>query len=150
MGPAPSRGTGQSETVKHVLSEWSWGHLSAPQVQTLALKAYHDQIALLRRLNLSEDHAHDDLKSLAKLGNWGAAPNNIEQQLLTFLGEPRTPPYQCFPVTVATTKARVQSGESQVQYTEDIQFPMLLPHVLFCLDVQQQPEALRAVLPRRL
>ena len=65
------------------------------------------------------------------LGSSGKQARNIEAQLLTYLGEPKTPPSQCFPVDVQTTKPRDESAGSDVQHTETIQFPMNLPHIVF-------------------
>ena len=117
----------KSELVVFLLQQWAWGHLSAPEVQIHALKAYRDQVALLNSMNISEDRIADDLRRLAKLGSWGGHKQNIHSNLCTWLGNPNCPSYFLHKVPLYKMKHDGSADTSII--TED--FAMFLPHVYF-------------------
>ena len=122
-----------SELAKHLLKDWSWGHLSACKVQQIALQSYRDQEALLERVGLSKDHASKSLMRLARLGSWGKFSGNCHHDLITFLGEPSLPkPLEHkMPLTIPKmiVKEGIDLGVAKV--VRQKQYPILLPHVLF-------------------
>ena len=105
----PLRGTSptdESALATHILRQWAWGELSASNVQQLAMHAYNDQAELLKSLGLSPDLANPHLFRLARLGSWGKHASNIHSQLLTYLGDPMTPPYFAHTVPMILPKAK--------------------------------------------
>lgn len=126
----PTATTGGTSLPDYLLRQWAWGQVSAVALQTTALHAYNDQLALLRSLDISEDRACAKLKALARLGNFGKQPGNVQTQLITYLGSPSTPPCHYHQVPVTILKQRTaSSGEDAV--ATSIDFPIFLPHVLF-------------------
>ena len=117
----------KSELVVFLLEQWAWGHLSAPDVQMHALKAYRDQVALLNSLGISEYRLAVDLRRLAKLGSWGNHTSNIHRNLCDWLGNPNCPPSFTHKVPLYKMKHDGSADTSIIT----LDFTMFLPHVLF-------------------
>ena len=81
---------------------------------------------------LSDDHATKDLRSLAKLGNWGKHTGNCAKQLKMFLGEASVPPPMMREVPLSMGK-RAQSGSAgdEVDVVSHVELSNCLPHVSF-------------------
>ena len=82
--------TYDSELALFLLEEWSWGKLSAPEVQVFAKKAYDDQLKVLRANGVSDECASSSLKQLGGLGSSGKHVSNIHQELIRWLGDSGT------------------------------------------------------------
>jgi hypothetical protein len=87
--------------------------------------AYFDQVALLRRLHMSADHASKNLKDFAGLGSSGRYPGNIKRDLIATLGDPQVPLPHFEEVPMIASKG--VAGD-QVQ---EVDFPIMLPHEVF-------------------
>ena len=116
-----------SHLVSHLLTEWAWGHLSAPKVQKIAYRSWLDQQGLLQSLNLSTGLCHQSLHKLASLGTWGRHPNNAHAELVSYLGEPSTPAPFSKKVPMVCEKV---SDAYPIQH-RDIELPIYLPHEMF-------------------
>ena len=116
----------ESELVCHLLRQWAWGEISSVAVQELAQKAFRDQVTLLHRVGLSEDHIDPVLCQLASMGTNGRHPGNVHPQLMTFLGTPGLPAPHIISVPVKRMKAHLGSEETVI-----VDFPIFLPHVVF-------------------
>ena len=80
---ALSQGLQSSSLVEHLLSQWSWGHMSPQQVQCFADKFETDlKLALEGKLDTSE------IKILAGLGSRGEHPNNCNRDLMQHINPP--------------------------------------------------------------
>ena len=62
-----------------LVAQWSWGLLSAPDVQKYAADAAYDQRVLLESLGISVENASKSLRHLAKLGHSGKYEHNIKR-----------------------------------------------------------------------
>ena len=128
-GPAPadrqSKFHMDSEFAFHQLKDWSWGKVSASDVQKNCMYQLHDQEAVLKSVGVSPDHCLSSLRFLSGLGSSGRHPSNIRQQLVTLLGEPSCP--HPFVSRVELTVLKPRGGEE----TSPTEFPVLLPHELF-------------------
>ena len=69
-GPASS-----SALAEYLLDQWSWGHMSAVQVQRIAGKAKHDGLL------------HPEVDVLASLGSCGLHTKNCHRDLLKKIGK---------------------------------------------------------------
>ena len=112
-----------SQAVWGWLQKWSWGKMSAIDVQKEALNNHSDYQRMLNRIPLSEDHMPSSMQQLAQLGTWGAHPGNVNRELKHWLGEPTMPKAKMVTVPLAIQKPK--TGEPM---TKDVQFPILLPH----------------------
>ena len=116
-----------SEMAMYLLQEWSWGRLTAPEVNRHALKSYRDQVRLLKSLGISEDKADSDLRDLAKLGSWGKHVGNIHPELMKWLGPPTVPA----PFKWRVPVRRIKPDGTAASSTVELAFPIFLPHELF-------------------
>ena len=128
---APQRHSSTSSLAEHLLRQWAWGQISSNTLQQISMHAYDDQVNLLESMNLSADRACPKLQAMARLGNWGQQPGNVQVQLLSWLGAPSTPPCMMHKVPVLVTKSRAGVAASSGADGQEIDFPVLLPHVLF-------------------
>ena len=117
----------ESSAVLFLLQQWAVGLLSAPEVQRHAMHQYTDQLRLLRTVGANPDLADKSLGALARLGTSGRYTNNINTELLRYLGDPEFPPPYSQPIPMLRLKP---SGD---EYGSEIlcDFPIFLPHVLF-------------------
>ena len=115
-----------SDLAAYLIQEWSWGHLSAPQVQKLAQLALQDQRSMLSQLNAGQTFVSSSLQSLAGLGTCGDNPCNIDRDLKIYLGEANLPKPFVVQVHVVVQKQFALKAALQ---TAD--FPFLLPHECF-------------------
>lgn len=123
-----------SELAKHLLKEWSWGHLSATKVQQSAFKSYVDQVALLDKFGISRDTTSRSLERLAKLGSWGKHEGNCHTELHTYLGEPGIPKalFHDVPLTIPKrNKLDDVDADAVEKIVPTKKYPILLPHVMF-------------------
>ena len=129
VAPVPENTTTKSSLAQHLLSSWSWGHISSAEVQKYAFHAHADEVALLTSLGLSADQAHADLKHLAELGQEGRDTGNLHVQLLNYLGNAAIPPPFWHRVPMAHSKTSARDGHDPNHRMVD--FPVFLPHVVF-------------------
>ena len=61
---------GPSALARILVQKWSWGALSAPELQEIANAAYEDGLQ------------HPEIYKLASLGRWGQYPGNLQRDLL--------------------------------------------------------------------
>ena len=99
-----------SSLAKVLVSEWSWGFLSAPTLQKLAKSTIVDQKALLVKASqdgkVREELLGQDLVRIAAIGAEGKYPGNCHRDLVTVLGKPSMPqPFQTT-VTVKVHKPK--------------------------------------------
>ena len=90
------------------------GGISATGLQELAMKAYQDEVALLKAHGIHEAKAHASLAALARLGTWGKHPGNVHKALMAWLGEPSTPAPMIHTVPLLAQKAKV-GGETEIE-----------------------------------
>ena len=129
MGSDQATPPRNSSLADHLLRQWAWGAISSNNVQQISMHAYDDQIALLRSMQMSEDRVCPKLQALARLGQWGQQPGNVQSQLLNWLGAPRTPPAMTHKVPVLVPKKHSSSAHGSA--IVDIELPFLLPHEMF-------------------
>ena len=110
-----------------LLEQWAWGQLSAPALQKIALRSYRDHLSLLRKHGISEDNVAKDIQALAKLGSWGRYQNNVNGDLLKFLGEPSFPK----PLLHKVPVKRLKPDHSETNDKITIDFPIFCPHIVF-------------------
>ena len=127
-GPAPGRAQQAYDSclAEHLLRQWAWGDISATALQELAMKAYQDEVNLLRAHGIHEAQVHSSLKSLASLGTWGKHSGNVHSQLLAWLGEPPTPAPMKHQVPLLAQKVK---GGGEVEIHGPL--AIFLPHELF-------------------
>ena len=126
-----------SELVLHLLRQWSWGQISAAELQRLAYKAYQDEINLLKKLNQPEELGSKSLKSMAGVGTFGKNPGNIQKELLLILGQPEIPePFQT-KIHVVVQKPRVGRTRMFKPAVQLVSQSFLLPQVMFYNQVLQ-------------
>ena len=97
-------------------------------MQDLAKKAYDDQLTLLRKVGLSENHASTTLASLARLGTNGANQGNIHAELLIWFGSPCTPP--CFKAKINVMVQKPNRKNRFMPSLQEVTIPFLLPHLM--------------------
>ena len=117
--------TGPSQLAAHLLGLWSWGNMSAPLVQALALSAVKDGLQ------------HPDVVKLSKIGSSGKYPGNMQRDLAlltkgyTDLAEAES----VFPIMLKNLKTKLSA---------DVQLKFLLPHKLFACLYHHMPSAFQA------
>lgn len=121
--PAASSGrVAKSELADMLLRAWSWGDMSAPQIQRIAAAAKADGIK------------HPAVMTIAELGSSGRYPGNCHAELLRKLvANPIAEAISSMPVVVKT-------GSRQVKHCNQL---MLLPHELFAAIYEKSPETFR-------
>ena len=77
-----------SKLASYFVEQWSWGHLSACDVQRQASLALADQRDMLNRLQVSSDYASKSLVKLAAIGSEGRNDGNCKRDLIRALGDP--------------------------------------------------------------
>ena len=113
-------GAAPSSLGQYLLEQWSWGHISAPTVQKIALAATKDGLL------------HPDIKILAGLGKGGQYERNCNAELLKKLPDiGLTPETSTFRLPMALPGAGFKMVEQS----------LLLPHELFSLMFQHYPAA---------
>jgi hypothetical protein len=115
-----------SKLARHLIEEWSWGHISAAEVQRLAHFAYDDEVELLGKLGHPSTSGSKSLRALAHLGHSGKWNQNIHRDLVLYLGEPASPPPLEVPIHVKSMKP---GGSDEAVMLHNMQ--ICLPHVEF-------------------
>ena len=122
--------------VYHLLEKWGWGETSSVKLQQECMQSYKDQVALLRSLNISPDWINGALEHCAGLGSSGKRINNINRDLLTYLGSPSVPPPKLVKIPILKPK----HSEEQVV---EVDFPIFLPHITFSHLYSSEPKLFR-------
>ena len=104
-----SNGHPRSHLAELMMSMWSWGLMSCPLMQKLALAAVNDGLG------------HPEVQLLANLGTQGKYPNHMHEELMRKLNPP--------PIAEALWpfKAHVKIGKAVHLFDHVV----LLPHLLF-------------------
>ncbi len=108
--PSSTSPTQESALAKVLITNWSWGDISAPMLQDIAWAAEKD------------GNAHPDVRELAKLGTYGKFPGNCNAELLAKL--------RPVPILAALSTMQVVIKKPPAQVVS-LQQPVLLPHQLF-------------------
>ena len=90
---------------------WSWGFLSAVQLQRICAAAVKDGLS------------HPEILALASIGSWGQWPNNCHRDLVRKLGKPNLPSPFSWRVSM--------TGFRTFPKVRNILLPFMLPHLLF-------------------
>ena len=115
-----------SKLAEQLLEKWSWGHISAPLVQTLAAAAVEDGLT------------QTELVRMANIGGGGKYAGNTHRDLMLFLGKPT------LEQALSEVSVRLKVSE-EVSADKDLKF--LMPHKLFAALYHSMPEAfLKSVL----
>ena len=115
-----------SNLAAELLGLWSWGNMSAPLVQSLAMAAFKDGLQ------------HPEIERMAKIGAGGKFPANMQRDLMTISGN--------FPLLKAETvvpNIRVKSLK-QEGFTEAMDLKFILPHKLFAILFESVPTAFQS------
>ena len=100
----------QSKLARYLVSEWSWGHFSAPDVQRLASAALYDEKILIAKLTIDrtvkDEFLTADLVNLGRIGSDGKYPGNCHRDLQRFLGSPKFPATFVSDVEIKLQKTR--------------------------------------------
>jgi hypothetical protein len=123
-----------SKAAFHGVKGWAWGRISATQLQDDMNNAYFDQVALLRRLNMSSGHASKSLRVFAGLGSSGRYTGNIKRDLVAALGDPQVPLPHFEEVHMLASKGAADDTPQAVD------FPILLPHEFFAHMYKTHPK----------
>ena len=123
-----------SEAIFHWPRKWSWGKISAAEVQREALRSHNDFQRTLSSIPLSEDFMPKSLMRVAQLGHWGTHPGNVHRELKYWLGETTIPAAHVITVPMAITKPTC-GAETSV----DVDFPILFPHEILAHVYRNQP-----------
>ena len=115
--------TQPSKLARALLEKWSWGTMSAPEVQALAAAACSDGLL------------HPSVVKLSNIGAKGRFPGNTHRDLLKITGQDNV-----LLESVSTYQVRVQVKKN-VSKEIDLQF--LLPHKLFSTLYHSLPQAFR-------
>lgn len=114
---------GRSQLAELLIDKWSWGFLSAPQVQEIAAAA------------VADGARRPDLEALAKLGSWGRHTSNIHSELMRKLGTT--------PVSVATSTMAVFLKKPPSMMTKAFH-GVIWPHELFAAMYSGAPKEFEA------
>lgn len=115
---ASSSSRPKSTLADYLLDAWSWGRMSAIEVQRIASRAMADGLV------------HPDIATLAGLGTSGAYPNNVNQELQRKVNESKVD-RALFEFNV---KHKVRGFALR---TIDVDHAVILPHELFAIIFQE-------------
>ena len=110
-----------SALARYLVQRWSWGHMSLPVMQQIAMRA------------ISDGADHPDLKALSSLGTSGLHPNNMHKELMNKLEPP--------PIRNALTNIKVYFKKENVAAVIQADTSILLPHKLFATLFNEHREA---------
>jgi hypothetical protein len=109
----------KSSLATHLISLWSWGHLSPQQIQKMVQRMVADvELASKGKLDMQELHR------LAKLGNEGALANNCSRDLLAMIPVPAME-------SAAKSFILPMKKHFNIKETIERQQEFLLPHAVF-------------------
>ena len=108
---APARGAFTSHLATVLITLWCWHCLSASAVQRVAHAAYKDGLT------------HEEIRRLAKLGNWGATDKNLARDLRRAMGMRDMPK--------ATNVKTWLGGFKVPPRAREVFQPIMLPHLWF-------------------
>ena len=80
-----------SALMFHTTKLWAWGHMPSTDVQRTAYNAYLDFKNVLGQFGIAESVMPCSIQTIARLGNWGQQPGNINRDLKRLLGKPNVP-----------------------------------------------------------
>ena len=124
-----------SELALHLLREWSWGKISAPEIQRIASTAFKDQVELAKKLKGTCDDCSKSLARLARLGSNGNHPGNAHRELLTWLGEPVSTKPLSVEISVVVQKfknnRKLKIGLGNNLSIRKVPIHFMLPHMVF-------------------
>ena len=113
-----------SKLANALLEKWSWGAMSAPDVQHLADAAWQDGLS------------HPSVGQLAKIGGRGKYAGNMHRDLMHITGQGNLL-HDCLSKhTIPVKKGKMLS--------QDVSLDFLLPHKLFATLYHTLPEAFRS------
>lgn len=122
QGASASGASSSSALASYLVEQWSWGHMSAPQIQKIASLAEADGVA------------KDDIKVLSALGTHGRHPKNCHPELLRRLNP------QALLGAIAQVELPMKSPRAGwVRVQQDF----VLPHQFFAALFESHPKAFR-------
>ena len=115
-----------SSLAKELVRKWSWGLMSATEVQMLSSRALADQEAMLTSIGVDRSFASKSLQMLGRLGSHGVHEGNIRRDLISALGDPAVPEPSLVKCQMNIMKPAAGEGSSQ-----EVDVAMFLPHEVF-------------------